>query len=130
MSSLIAGFAATIITLPVIGWLIFYIIMKLITNDNKKSFFFAVNISTFLLIFSVHFIAKEIWGQSFLGIILAVLIGIAMVFVFLHWKFRQEIQFRRVMRGFWRFSFLLFFSAYIILVIAGLVNSVLSFLLV
>ncbi|MEM5595703.1 DUF3397 family protein [Niallia circulans] len=44
-------------------------------------------------------------------VIFILLIG--MLFVIVHWKFKEEIQYKKVFKGIWRVSFLLF-SFYIL----------------
>lgn len=65
-----------------------------------------------------------IWEKSFLWLIILLMLVIGVAVAFLHWKVKQEIDYNRVFRGFWRFNFLMFFSAYVILIIIGIVQSV------
>ncbi len=53
----------------------------------------------------------------------------AMVLVILNWKIKQEIDLKRVVKGFWRFNFILFFTAYIALTLYGIVYRALVFTL-
>jgi hypothetical protein len=76
---------------------------------------------------AVHFLLITIWGKSFFGIILLIVLVIAMIFVVIHWKLKGEIIFTKVFKGFWRFNFLIFFLAYISLTVYGILRSALTF---
>ncbi|MCM3665738.1 DUF3397 domain-containing protein [Mesobacillus subterraneus] len=120
MPGIVSAFVAILITVPMIGYLAVFIISKQITGNHRRSVNLAIDFSTFLLVLSVHFLIVTIWGKSFLWLILVVLFGLAAFFVWIHWKYKEEIIMPKVFKGFWRFNFLLFFSAYIILVLFGL----------
>jgi hypothetical protein len=55
------------------------------------------------------------------------MILIAMIFVFVHWKVKEEIVLKKVMKGFWRFNFILFLLVYITLTLYGLIHRALTF---
>ncbi|NSL50769.1 DUF3397 domain-containing protein [Calidifontibacillus erzurumensis] len=120
MVDFIAAMIATIITIPIFAILIVYWVTRWITHSKKKSFHLSVDISTLFFITAVHYLIIAIWGQSFLWIILLLLIVIASVFVFLQWKMNNEIIFKKVWKGFWRFNFLVFSFGYFTLIIYGL----------
>lgn len=124
MPGIFSAFVAALITVPMIGYLAVFIISKQITGNHRRSVNFAIDFSTFLLVLSVHFLIITIWERSYFWLILLVLLVLAALFVWIHWKFKKEIVLPKVFRGFWRFNFLLFFSAYIILVLFGLVQRV------
>jgi hypothetical protein len=52
----------------------------------------------------------------------------AVIFTVIHWKVKQEINIPLIFKGFWRFNFLLFFSAYIVLLVFGMFQSVSGYL--
>ncbi|PLR77494.1 DUF3397 domain-containing protein [Bacillus sp. V3-13] len=124
MESVFSFLIATFVTVPLLGYILIFVIAKQLTKNHRSSVQLALDISTFLLIISVHFLIVTIWDKSFLWIILLGMIGIAIVFAFLHWKIKHEINLASLFKGFWRFNFLLFFSAYILLIIFGLIQRV------
>ncbi|MDX8364961.1 DUF3397 domain-containing protein [Cytobacillus sp. IB215665] len=127
MSQLVAGVFATVVTIPIIGLFLVYFILCKITRRKRNSMLMAIDISTALFILSVYYLTEVIWGQSMFWLILLVIVLIAMVVVILQWKIKQDIDIRKVLKGSWRFSFLFFFSAYIILFVYGLIDRVLAF---
>ena len=127
MNSFISSIITIFLTVPLLGFFIIYLINKLITKNTRKSIHKALDYSTILFIFAVHFLSLTIWEKSFFWIIFLVLIIIAMVFVYIHWRIKGEIIFTKVFKGFWRFNFLIFFLAYLSLTIFGILRSALTF---
>ncbi|WP_026581513.1 DUF3397 domain-containing protein [Bacillus sp. J33] len=124
MNTVFSAFIATLVTIPLLGYLAVFIISKQITKKHKRSVHIALDVSTLLFILSVHFLIIVIWDKSFLWIILLSLLVTAVIFIIIHWKAKQEINLRKMFKGFWRFNFLLYFTAYVVLVIVGLVQRV------
>ncbi|HWO95092.1 MAG TPA: DUF3397 domain-containing protein [Bacillus sp. (in: firmicutes)] len=120
MGSVLAGVIATFVTIPVLSFLISYMISRKVTKNKKKSFHISTDIMTLFLILSVNYLALAIWGESFLWLIALLLLVIAIITVFLQWKIQQDVQLKKVVKGFWRISFLLFFIGHIGLTIYGL----------
>ncbi|MBS4189119.1 DUF3397 domain-containing protein [Bacillus sp. FJAT-49705] len=128
MSSIFSSIIATFVTIPLLGYLLVFIISKQVTKKHKKSVHLALDVSTLLFVISVHYLIVTIWNQSFLWVIILSMLVIAIIFVLIHWKIKQEINVSRVFKGYWRFNFLLFFTAYIVLTVIGLIQSVSSFI--
>jgi hypothetical protein len=127
LNSFISSLITIFLTVPLLGFFIIYVLNKLITKNARKSFHKALDYSTILFIVAVHFLLITIWGKSFFGLILLILLVIAMIFVVIHWKLKGEIIFAKVFKGFWRFNFLIFFLAYISLTVFGILRSALTF---
>ncbi|MEK4278535.1 MULTISPECIES: DUF3397 domain-containing protein [unclassified Cytobacillus] len=117
---------ATLVTIPLLGYLAVFIISKQITKKHKRSVHIALDVSTFLFILSVHYLIIVIWDKSYLWMIFLCLLITAVVFIIIHWRIKQEINMRILFKGFWRFNFLLYFTAYIILILVGVVQRVTS----
>ncbi|MBF0708344.1 MULTISPECIES: DUF3397 domain-containing protein [Bacillales] len=126
MENLLSWIVATAVTIPLLAWYLVYIITVKTTRKKKFSFRLAVDVSTIFFILSVHFILVELLGQSFLWVILLMIIGAAGAFTVLHWKMKDDVEIHKVIKGAWRFNFLLFSTGYIVLVLIGLVHRILS----
>lgn len=124
MDAIFSSILATFVTLPILGYILAFIILKQLTKRHKFAVKAALDVSTFFLIVSVHFLIVAIWEQSYLWVIVVILLLIAALFTIIHWRVKQEINFSLVFRGFWRFNFLLFVTAYIILMTIGLIKRV------
>ncbi|MFE7150223.1 DUF3397 family protein, partial [Heyndrickxia sporothermodurans] len=62
----------------------------------------------------------------FLWLIVLVMLLLALLFAIVYRYFRDEIDYVRIFRGYWRLNFLLFFCIYIILLLYGLTSSVME----
>ncbi|KAB2337408.1 DUF3397 domain-containing protein [Cytobacillus depressus] len=127
MSTFFSSIIAAFVMIPLLGYVLVFIICKQVTKQHKKAVHMALDVSTLLFIVSVHYLILAIWKQSFLWIIFLSLLIIAIIFVLLHWKIKNEINFALVIKGYWRFNFLLFFTAYVVLMMFGLIQSVNAF---
>ncbi|WP_309472961.1 MULTISPECIES: DUF3397 domain-containing protein [Cytobacillus] len=117
---------ATLVTIPLLGYLAVFIISKQITKKHKRSVHIALDVSTLLFILAVHYLIIVIWDKSYLWMIVLSLLITAVTFIIMHWRIKQEINLRALFKGFWRFNFLLYFTAYIVLMLIGLVQRVTS----
>lgn len=124
MFALLTWIATVFITLPILTFIVIFIVSKSITKNGQRSARHAVDGSTIFFIIAVYFLNQTIWGQSFLWIILLVMIFIAMIVSIVHWKVREEVDFLRIARGTWRLQFLLFSFSYLVLIIVGIVRSI------
>ncbi|GIN61421.1 hypothetical protein J27TS8_14140 [Robertmurraya siralis] len=124
MSNVFSNVAAALITIPILGYIIIFVICKQATKQHRRAVQMALDGSTLLFIISVHYMIMTIWNKSLLWLILILILLIGAAVVLLHWKIKQEIDYHKVFKGFWRFNFLVFFSAYIILLIIGIVRSI------
>lgn len=123
LSSIISVF----FTVPLLGFIIVFLLSKLITKNSRKSVHKALDYSTILFIISVHFLIVTIFGKSVFGLMILIMILFAMVFVVIHWKAKGEIIFTKVFKGFWRLNFIFFFLAYITLTVFGLIHRAVMF---
>ena len=121
MSEVISSIIATFVTIPLLGYIIVFVISKLLTKNHRKSVKIAIDITTLLFVISDYYFIKAIWEISLFWLILLIMVIIAIAFVVAHWKINHEIQFIKVFKGFWRFNFLFFGFIYILLLIYGLI---------
>jgi hypothetical protein len=126
MATFISGILATVVTVPFIGFGIIYYLTNKITEDKKRAVKFAADGSTILFITSVHFIAYEIWGQSFLWLILIFILITAILMALLQRNVYEDIHIVKLFRGIWRLNFLLFVLFYIVLFTYGLTAKIIS----
>jgi Protein of unknown function (DUF3397) len=121
VSEVISSIIATFVTIPLLGYIIVFVISKLLTKNHRKSVKIAIDITTLLFVISDYYFIKAIWGISLFWLILLIMVIIAIAFVVAHWKINHEIHFIKVFKGFWRFNFLFFGFIYILLLIYGLI---------
>lgn len=121
MGSFFAGVIATFVTVPFLAFLLSYIVFRKVTKNNLRSFRISVDVTTIFLIGSVYHATYVIWEKSYLWAICLVLLLTAIMLFLLHWKYKQDIQLRRIWKGFWRVNFLLFTVGYAAFAIYGVV---------
>ncbi|SDQ63182.1 DUF3397 domain-containing protein [Virgibacillus salinus] len=127
MLNFIIYFIGFIITVPVIATWIVYLISLKIYNHKWKAFHNAVNWTAILYIIAVNTLVSEVFGISFFGIVLVILISIYTIIIIVHWKIYTEVLFSKAFKLFWRICFLLFSIFYICLVFVGIYLRIFSY---
>ncbi|MFD4815341.1 DUF3397 domain-containing protein [Peribacillus butanolivorans] len=128
MPNFVSSLAAIFITLPFIGYILFFIGAKQFTGNHRRSVQFAMDMSTLLFVLSVHYLIITIWDIHILWVIMLIMIVNAFVVVLVHYKVKEEIIFQKVLKGFWRVNFAFFFCAYLLLFSIGLITSIMKIL--
>jgi predicted lysophospholipase L1 biosynthesis ABC-type transport system permease subunit len=121
MASIFSTVIAIFVIIPFLGYFISFIIAKEVMKNHRKAVHVAIDVTTFLLMVSVHFIVLAIWNTSYLWLIFLSVCCVGFIFAVLYWRSKGEIHYPKVLRGVWRINFLLFFAAYITLMITGLI---------
>jgi hypothetical protein len=124
MFNVISSFIATLITIPILVYFLIFVISKSFTKNHRKAVHLALDFSTIFFILSVHFLVFTIWEKSYLWVIFIFMLCCAIIFVIINWKIKGEIVLRLFLKGFWRFSFIVFFVAYIGLTVYGIIERV------
>ncbi|HET7522386.1 MAG TPA: DUF3397 domain-containing protein [Bacillales bacterium] len=120
MEVVIAHLFALFITVPILGWMAVYAAIYLWTGDKPRAFRRAADATTVLFIISVSVFTYEIWRTSLLwGIVLIFTVSGGLISV-LQWKWAGDIQLKKLLKGMWRFNFLLFVAAYFVLLFYGI----------
>ncbi|MBC1726006.1 DUF3397 domain-containing protein [Listeria seeligeri] len=114
---------AIIIILPVIVFILSMFISGLWIRKSQRRIMFAADMSTLFLIIAVHFFMIVLFGHSFLLYILLFLFSLGIVIVLMAAKKEGEIQFKKIIRGYWRICFFLFALLYVGLYIYGIIFS-------
>lgn len=120
MLDFIIYFIGLIVTVPIIATWIVYLISVKMYRHKWKAVHNAVNWTTILYIIAVGTLVKEIFGISFFGIILVIIISIYTIIVIAQWKIYTEVIFSKAFKVFWRICFLLFSMLYICLILIGI----------
>ncbi|WP_312095345.1 DUF3397 domain-containing protein [Niallia sp.] len=126
MINLTSQLISFLVVFPIFTLFIVFVISKLITKKHRFSIHLALDISTIFFVLSVHFLIQSIWNTSLLIYIIIFILLIGMIFVIIHWKIKEEMDYKKIFKGIWRVTFMLFFTFYIVLVIYGLVLSILK----
>ncbi|UTR15198.1 DUF3397 domain-containing protein [Salipaludibacillus sp. LMS25] len=126
MAEVTAVITATLVTMPLLGLYIIYLITMKAARNKQRSFKLAVDLTVLLFITSVYFMVYEIWGIRMGWLIAMFFLLTAIVFTFVHWKNYEEIDIQRVFKGVWRFQFVVFFLLYFMILMYGLFMSIMT----
>ncbi len=121
MGNVLTALLATMITVPIVTWLLVYTVARSMYRNNLRAFRLACGVSTFFLIISVHYIIMAMTETSYLWAILVFLLGFMIIFAILYRIVKGDMNIVKIIRGYWRVNFFFFLLAYLILFIYGLV---------
>ncbi|EAD5715491.1 TPA: DUF3397 domain-containing protein [Listeria innocua] len=114
---------AIIIILPVVVFVLTLFLARFKFRKPQRRIMLAADLSTIFLIIAVHFFMIVIFNRSFLLYILLFLFILGIVIVVLAAKKEGEIQFRKILRGYWRLCFFIFALLYVVLYLYGIIYS-------
>ncbi|MEI5906069.1 DUF3397 domain-containing protein [Bacillus spongiae] len=126
MANVLSSIGAVFVTIPLVGYFIVFIIVKQLSKQHRLAVSFAIDITTLLLLFAVHFIILTIWEQSFFWLIFLFMLIMGVGFILLYWKVKGEIIYSKIIKGFWRMNFLVLSFAYVTLLLFGLIYRLLT----
>ncbi|WP_257009864.1 DUF3397 domain-containing protein [Evansella halocellulosilytica] len=124
MSNIFIVIIASIVTVPLLGFYLIYIITMKSTKNKVFSIKLAADLTVILFMTSIYFIVLEIWGFSIIWLFILFFLITAVFFTFLHWKTNDDISIHKVLKGVWRFQFFVFFLVYFFLVIYGFISNI------
>lgn len=116
---------AIIIILPVVVFVLTLFLARFKFRKPQRRIMLAADLSTIFLIIAVHFFMIVIFNRSFLLYILLFLFILGIVIVVLAAKKEGEIQFRKILRGYWRLCFFIFALLYVVFYLYGIIYSLL-----
>lgn len=126
MKEIIQYLISVMILLPLIPFLVTFFISKR-KNIASKAFGTAADVTTIFLLFSIPLMMKGIWNISIVWIMLAVLILIGIVFTYIDWRTKKEIEIFPLLKKIWRIYFILLTVTFILIWIVGLIMSIMEF---
>jgi len=114
-------FISLLIEFPIVSTIFIYMFLKLFFKNNKrKLLLFTLDFSTILYISSFYFILNMFFPTATGWILINLLLIILFISIILQWKAKRDIRFFKLLKGFWRISFISFFILHFITLIAGL----------
>ena len=123
MEFVLSAFIATLVTLPVVGYLIVFVVTKQWTKNHRKAVQYGINSSVLLLIVSVHFLIQLIFNMSLLWLVISVALLLSIAVVLVHLRFKEEIQYAKLLRGMIRLNAFVFTLSYLVLVVVGITKN-------
>lgn len=103
--------------------IVYFISLKLGIHP-VRAFHKAINYSTVVYMISVSMMLKAIFGSYYLAASLTFILLILVTIVIIQWKIHNEILFPKMIKLFWRVSFLIYFMLYVIFIIIGILQRI------
>lgn len=117
-----------IVIFPLIGYLIAFVVLKLVLKNHRKAVLLAIDITTLIMIFSVHHLVKVIFNQSFFWLIVIIMLFFAAILVLYVYKTKGEIEYEKIFKSIWRMYFLILLVMYVLLMLIGIYQTITSHL--
>ncbi|HWL12497.1 MAG TPA: DUF3397 family protein [Ureibacillus sp.] len=116
-----------IIFFPIILFSITYFIARKGKKSKVKSFGFASDATTLVLFFSVPLSISSLWEKNYNSIVFVVAIFIAIIFTYIDWRTKKEIEILALLKKVWRLYFILLTMAFLVIWIVGLIQSIIDY---
>lgn len=123
MKFVLSALIATLVTLPVFGYLIVFIITKQWTKNHRRAVQYGINSSLLLFILSVHYMIQSIFGISLLWLVISVVILLSIAVIIVHLRFKGEIHYPKLFRGMIRINAFVFILFYLVLIVVGVTKN-------
>lgn len=120
---------AVIILCPLLAFLIVFVSCRKIRIEQHMAIGLAADVTTVILFFSVPIAIQALWELSLFIPIYLVALLVALVFTYIDWKKKKEIQVMQLLKRIWRAYFLLLGMVYFFVWVIGLVHSVTMYLM-
>jgi hypothetical protein len=123
-------FIAAIVLCPIIAFFVTYVICRKFQLDKYKAIAFAADVTTGILFFSISIAIKGLWEFSvFIPIVVTALV-IAILFTYIDWRTKKEIEIKPLLKKIWRVYFIILSVSYFLVWIIGLTHSIIIFMLI
>ncbi|MFJ8088677.1 DUF3397 domain-containing protein [Lysinibacillus sp. NPDC095746] len=117
-----------IIFCPILLFVIVYLISRKVKIRGTHAFGVASDVTTVCLFFSVPLAIGVLWNVDVSALLVTFAIMMAMIFTYIDWRTKKEIEVKSLLRKIWRFQFLVLSTAYIVICMVGVIQSVIEYL--
>ena len=111
---------------PFLVLFISYFLLKRLKMKQVYAVGFSADLTTLLLFCSVPFIIQVTWDYSVNIIVVILAIVLALILTFIEWRTKKEIEVPKLFRKIWRVYFVSLIAIYVVVVIAALVQFLLT----
>ncbi|KPN97348.1 DUF3397 domain-containing protein [Lysinibacillus sp. ZYM-1] len=128
MKDLLHIIISIVIFCPIVLFVIVYIIGRKVKIRGTHAFGAASDVTTLCLFFSVPLGIGVLWRVNVGALLVILAIMMAMVFTYIDWRTKKEIEVKPLLKKIWRFLFLILSAAYIVICIVGVIQSIVEYL--
>ena len=119
---------ASFIIFPIIGFIITLLLCRKLRIKKYKALGLAADITTFLLLFSIPIAIRGLWKLNVgIPMLVVMLLG-AIIFTYIDWRTKKEIEVKPLLKKIWRTYFLVLSVIYFTVWIIGVTHSVMNFI--
>lgn len=123
--TIISYIFACLVTLPILTWFILNFILNYLLKNKRRAFRISTDVSTFFAIIDVYLLINQIWSISLMWLLVLFVLLSGVAFTFIYWRGQHEFDSKKIIRSVWRFNFLIFMTASLVLLFYGLVEGLL-----
>lgn len=127
MKTIIHILLSVVIFFPMLIFIATYYICKRRQLSAVRAFGIASDQTTIWLFFSVPLAISGLWGVDVGSVVIMISIVIAMLFTFIEWRTKKEIEIKPLLRKVWRVFFLMLTTSYIAIWVFGLIQSIVQY---
>lgn len=78
--------------------------------------------------FSVPLAISVLWRVNVGALLVILAIMMAMIFTYIDWRTKKEIEVKPLLKKIWRFLFIILSTAYLVICIVGVIQSIMEYL--
>jgi len=107
---------------------IVYLFGRKVKIRGTHAFGVASDVTTLCLFFSVPLAIRVLWNVGVSALLVTFTVVMAIIFTYIDWRTKKEIEVKSLLRKIWRFQFLVLSTAYIVICLVGVIRSVIEYL--
>lgn len=120
---------STIILFPLVLFFVLFFVNRKRSKSKVKSVGLAADFTTVILFFSVPLAISSVWGINYNAIVFVIALLLAIVFTYIDWRNKKELEIFPLFKKIWRLYFILLSTAYIVIWITGITQSIMEYVL-
>lgn len=120
---------STIILFPLVLFFVLFFVNRKRSKSKVKSVGLAADCTTVILFFSVPLAISSVWGINYNAIVFVIALLLAIVFTYIDWRNKKELEIFPLFKKIWRLYFILLSTAYIVIWITGITQSIMEYVL-
>ena len=120
----------TILLCPIIAFVLTLIVCRMLRLDKHKAIGYSADVTTGLLFLAVPIAIRNLWEVSIFIPLFVTAIVVAMIFTYIDWRTKKEIEVKPLLKKVWRVYFILLGITYFLVWVIGLTHSVIIFMMV
>ncbi|MGY4794313.1 DUF3397 domain-containing protein [Lysinibacillus sp. FSL K6-0057] len=128
MKDLLHIVISIIIFCPIVLFVIVYLVSRKVKIRGTHAFGAASDVTTLCLFFSVPLAIGVLWRVNVGALLVILAIMMAMIFTYIDWRTKKELEVKPLLKKIWRFLFLILSTAYLVICIVGVIQSIVEYL--